>query len=216
MGPAIGPLHGNKIPSYFQLLCSHFQKAVTDYPTSCFVDELLAAYPDAKVILTVRDNVDVWHKSVMDTLWIGRFEFGKPRTAFRAFIQALIPKPVGIRVPQCIYKYTYLNDHPKLGRQAYLKHNAHVRDISPKDKFLEFNVKEGWGPLCDFLEVPVPDTPFPRVNDTKQFHTYMAMAKREAFLNLLSSVTAMMAFLVVLVAAIWIVLGKRFYSGEVN
>ena len=29
-------------------------------------------------------------------------------------------------------------------------------------------MKEGWGPLCEFLDVPVPDEPFPYLNDTAQ------------------------------------------------
>jgi hypothetical protein len=49
-------------------------------------------------------------------------------------------------------------------RQGYLDHNAHVRTLVPKEKFLEFQVREGWGPLCRFLGHPEPDTPYPNVN----------------------------------------------------
>ena len=42
-----------------------------------------------------------------------------------------------------------------------------VKKTVPKDRLLVFSVKEGWEPLCKFLDVPVPDEPFPRVNDTK-------------------------------------------------
>ena len=41
-----------------------------------------------------------------------------------------------------------------------------VKQTVPKDRLLVFDVKEGWNPLCKFLDVPVPDTPFPHVNDT--------------------------------------------------
>ena len=41
------------------------------------------------------------------------------------------------------------------------------RDFS--EKLLIYNVKEGWAPLCKFLEVPIPKEPMPRSNDKGQF-----------------------------------------------
>jgi hypothetical protein len=59
-------------------------------------------------------------------------------------------------------------------REASIKifqdHNAAVRAEIAPDRLLEFEVAQGWGPLCDFLDVPVPSSPFPRVNDTAAFH----------------------------------------------
>ena len=51
--------------------------------------------------------------------------------------------------------------------QFYQDHVAEVKRIVPKDKLLVFEVKQGWQPLCDFLNVPVPENPFPRINDTE-------------------------------------------------
>lgn len=205
MGQTTGPLHGKRLILFYFILSlnSQAKKAVTDYPAACFVDELLAAYPDAKVILTVRDNVEVWHKSVTDTLWAGRWAFGIPKSVYQAFIQLFIPKPLGITILQCIYRYTYLNNHPEDGRQAYLDRNAHVRAVAPKNMFLEFNVKQGWGPLCDFLQVPVPDTPFPRVNDTGNFHECMNNAKRKVVLKLLYSAGMAAVAVGAIGAALW-------------
>ena len=52
---------------------------------------------------------------------------------------------------------------------AYERHNAEVRASAPADRFLDFDVAQGWEPLCAFLGVPVPDEPFPNVNDREQF-----------------------------------------------
>ena len=52
---------------------------------------------------------------------------------------------------------------------AYERHNAAVRAAIPPERLLEFEVAQGWEPLCAFLDVPVPDTPFPRVNDQAMF-----------------------------------------------
>jgi hypothetical protein len=47
-------------------------------------------------------------------------------------------------------------------------HNKRMKELVPKEKLLVYDVREGWGPLCDFLDVPVPGVPFPRVNDSAQ------------------------------------------------
>ena len=53
---------------------------------------------------------------------------------------------------------------------VYERHNQDVRDaFAESDRFLEFEVAQGWEPLCAFLDKPVPDEPFPRVNDTDSF-----------------------------------------------
>ena len=41
-----------------------------------------------------------------------------------------------------------------------------VKATVPKDRLLVFEAKEGWEPLCKFLNVPIPENPYPRVNDT--------------------------------------------------
>ena len=56
------------------------------------------------------------------------------------------------------------NDIPTL-EAAYLAHIDKIKKMIPSDRLLIFNVKQGWEPLCQFLEKPVPDTPFPHVND---------------------------------------------------
>ena len=46
-----------------------------------------------------------------------------------------------------------------------------VKKTVPEEQLLIFNAKQGWKPLCDFLEIPVPahGRPFPHVNETKEF-----------------------------------------------
>jgi len=54
-------------------------------------------------------------------------------------------------------------------RKVFLDHYQHVRDITPKERFLEYRVQEGWEPLCKFLGHEAPDEPFPRINEQKDF-----------------------------------------------
>ena len=53
---------------------------------------------------------------------------------------------------------------------VYLDWIEYVKSSVPPEKLLIFNVKQGWEPLCKFLNVKVPETPMPRVNDTAEFH----------------------------------------------
>jgi hypothetical protein len=141
---------GHCMVFYFPTLLkiwAHLFKAVTDWPCATFVDEPIAAYPDAKVMLTIRYNVEVWRKSVIETFWTGRFVFAPPETNFHAFIQKIIPKPEGFLMPKMLYKHTLLKHHPEEGKEGYLKYNEHASVAAPKRRFLEFNVKDGWGPL---------------------------------------------------------------------
>ncbi len=48
-------------------------------------------------------------------------------------------------------------------------HIAEVKQTVPAEKLLVYEVKQGWGPLCSFLGVPVLDKPFPRLNDSAAF-----------------------------------------------
>ncbi len=51
----------------------------------------------------------------------------------------------------------------------------------PPERLLVFEAKQGWEPLCDFLGLPVPDGPFPRVNDTAEMRSRIDSLKRMAY-----------------------------------
>ncbi len=52
---------------------------------------------------------------------------------------------------------------------AYRRNDRKVRETFPADRPLVFNVADGWGPLCEFLGVPVPDEAFPHKNRRQEF-----------------------------------------------
>jgi len=49
------------------------------------------------------------------------------------------------------------------------RHNEQVMSVVPAERLLVWDVTQGWEPLCTFLEVDVPDEPFPHVNDSGTF-----------------------------------------------
>jgi hypothetical protein len=148
-------------------------QSTVDWPGAAFWRELVDAYPDARVILTIRDP-QRWYDSMAQTILRGGPRSRSPmarrvlrlltigRPEFRDFV-AMVNAVVADR-----------EFHGRAGDRAYAidayeRHNADVRASVPVDRLLVFNVAEGWSPLCDFLGVPVPDEPFPHVNDAAEF-----------------------------------------------
>ncbi|KAH7321822.1 P-loop containing nucleoside triphosphate hydrolase protein [Rhexocercosporidium sp. MPI-PUGE-AT-0058] len=137
--------------------------AVTDAPNACFADELLEIYPNAKVILSVRDP-DKWVAS-METSYY-RILGWAPFTAL-----AFFDKIIGTERAVCLlilqqWTNGHIYNREKL-REGFIRHNQHIRDIVPKGNLFEFQLEEigGWGPLCEFLGKDIPDEPYPRINE---------------------------------------------------
>eukprot|EP00357_Protocruzia_adherens_P018894 CAMPEP_0115021984 /NCGR_PEP_ID=MMETSP0216-20121206/31239_1 /TAXON_ID=223996 /ORGANISM="Protocruzia adherens, Strain Boccale" /LENGTH=223 /DNA_ID=CAMNT_0002394499 /DNA_START=50 /DNA_END=718 /DNA_ORIENTATION=+ len=142
-----------------------------DYPFSAYYKKALQAYPDAKVLLTVRDPKR-WYESVKNTIL--NFYLGS-----KTFPTSLISK-LDKRWENMWYlcgdgqirQNSGLFGSVMEGEEAAVKfYNDWVEEVKrvvPEDKLLVFSVKEGWEPLCKFLEVPVPEKPYPNVNDTAQ------------------------------------------------
>lgn len=138
--------------------------AVTDFPAAIFADELIAAYPSAKVILSIRDE-DAWFKSVQDTIW-HRWYAGKQAKQQTPSQSSGTESanPLQDLMITKLQAHVWQSDFPAHGRQAFREHNEHVRQLMKdrKEDFLEYNVQEGWDLLCRFLGKEVPGQPFPR------------------------------------------------------
>jgi hypothetical protein len=128
--------------------------ATVDWPGCAFWRELCAEYPDAKVVLSVRDP-QRWFESYRATIYEpvahGRPELGEWNEMVRSAI-----------VERSLHGEPHDRD-AVIG--AFERHNAEVRASVPPERLLVFEVAEGWEPLCAFLDRPVPDEPFPHVND---------------------------------------------------
>ena len=68
-------------------------------------------------------------------------------------------------------------------KKVYISMHEEVRRIVPKDRLLEFQLKDGWRPLCEFLGKDVPDTPFPRVNESAEFGERMKLIMKLAVIR---------------------------------
>jgi hypothetical protein len=134
-------------------------RSTVDWPGVYFWRDLIGRFPDAKVVLTVRDP-EQWYASAERTIWAAAQAPVQPGlAAFREMADATNwTGTFGGRFGDRAYAIEVFN-----------RHNAAVRETVPADRLLEYRIGEGWGPLCSFLGRPVPDEPFPRLNDTAEF-----------------------------------------------
>lgn len=133
-------------------------RAAVDWPVCAFWQELSEVYPDAKFILSLRDP-DKWFDSADATIFAGMRKFKDS------------DDPHGKMVQKLIVNNTFDGDisdrHHAI--EVFNRHNEQVKATLPARRFLTFEAADGWGPLCEFLEVPVPDEPYPRTNSTEDF-----------------------------------------------
>lgn len=133
-----------------------------DWPGARYWRELADYFPDAKVVLSVRDP-EKWYASIMNTIAVSfrtRREIGDvDRMALLEMAYETVGKQIfNERLDDCDYAIRVFNDHI-----------SQVQKEIASNRLLTFNSEEGWEPLCKFLKVPVPDTDFPNINSSKQY-----------------------------------------------
>ena len=129
--------------------------STVDFPACTSYKALAGAYPDAKVILTVRDP-EQWFASTQETIFAPHW------------IDYLRSVELGRFMQLTINDYFDDRMHDKAHLiQRYQQHIDEVKHAIPASRLLVFNVAEGWEPLCRFLNVPVLDSDFPRINDAE-------------------------------------------------
>lgn len=159
-----------------EILGKQGYRAGVDYPVSLFYKEIMQAYPDAKVLLNLRDPVR-WYSSVKNSI----FQLNKTATTFPCswflrltggYAAADLAKQVCRTVPAGSTLGLSMFEAIELGEETAVQFwNNHVEDVKrfvPEEKLLVWEVKEGWSPLCKFLDLPIPSIPFPNENDTNQ------------------------------------------------
>ncbi|RCG32702.1 sulfotransferase family protein [Sphaerisporangium album] len=161
-------------------------RATVDWPSCYFWEDLVSAYPEARVVLTVRDP-HRWYASVHETIY--RSSHRQPGWAGLAMrLEDRASAALRHRRRLCervIWQGTFGGrfDDEAYAVDVFDWHIAHVMAEVPPDRLLVYNVCQGWGPLCDFLGDPVPGEPFPRLNDTASFQR-MASRRRHRVLTL--------------------------------
>lgn len=135
-------------------------RASVDWPSAHFYADLADRYPEAKVILTKRDP-QRWFESISETIL----------KAMSARGDGPAPEDHPMRFADIIIaEKTLGRDFSRANAiAAFERHNAEVQRLIPAERLLVFEAAQGWDPLCNFLGVAAPDTPFPRTNSREEF-----------------------------------------------
>jgi hypothetical protein len=155
-------------------------EAAVDWPACTFYAELMERYPDAKVLLSVRDP-ERWYESTRSTIYeLGRISTGSPlsRLSFAFFfllVFGTFKTGQGPMTEEIVWRGTFDGkfEDKRHAIEVFNQHNEEVRRRVPQEQLLVYEVKEGWGPLCEFLGVEEPDTPFPHLNDAAEMRRRM-------------------------------------------
>ncbi|KAH8554487.1 P-loop containing nucleoside triphosphate hydrolase protein [Umbelopsis sp. PMI_123] len=156
--------------------------AAVDWPAAAFYKQLMEVYPDAKVIHTTRDP-EKWYTSVMNTIMAVNSLEG----------QADVPPQMLQR--QKMVRHIIFDGELKGSRdketcvQMFKDHDEEVKRHVPADRLLWFETGvDGWDKLCSFLGKEVPNTPWPHVNKSEEFHTRVQKLSQGAPMDDLSPV----------------------------
>ncbi|MEP2936441.1 MAG: sulfotransferase family protein [Gilvibacter sp.] len=162
-------------PTDWGTLFSNYNSAV-DFPTSMYYKELADYFPDSKIVLTTRDP-EKWYNSAFSTIY--SFDPG-----IGVKLKMLLSLPFS-STARNLFKVILLNEKSlwkkyfegKFEDKEYAigKFNQHIVDVKreiPENRLLLFHPRDGWAPLCEFLNVPVPDEPFPNANKGEDFASW--------------------------------------------
>jgi hypothetical protein len=169
-------------------------RAVVDWPGLVFYKELIWAYPDAKVILTVREP-ERWYKSAYNTIY--SMANGKILSAYLVSVGQLFSPTLRLTtrmVKRTIWEGTFGGRFEDKGHaiSVFDRHAKEVKRHVPDEKLLVYEVREGWGPLGEFLGARAPAKPFPHLNERAVF---LKMIRRRFAVPVGGSLVAALALL---------------------
>jgi hypothetical protein len=136
--------------------------ATVDNPGCNYWKELSAYYPDAKVILTTRD-ANKWFDSTNETIHSVEFARFMKNSPFGEMVQKTMWDRMENRMQDREYMVEFFN-----------KRTAEIIDSIDAERLLVYKVSDGWAPLCEFLDVPVPNLEYPRINSRNETKELLA------------------------------------------
>jgi hypothetical protein len=149
-------------------------EASVDWPGCTFYEQHMETWPDAPVLLTVRDP-EAWYRSVSNSIYAAK------EMAMRGELKPPEENPPSPEVMQMINGLIWNGTfHGRFHEKDYaLKvfhdHNEDVKRTVPPDRLVVYEIGQGWGPLVEMLGVQAPDAPFPHLNDTESFRQMFGM-----------------------------------------
>ena len=158
-------------------------KATADLPMALYFEQVMQEFPDCKFILTSRENSEVWFRSwnmltqsITQPAYLGGIFFDNVRqySYYLRWLYSVVNQDNKFLTEP----FPFPDQIKESAIASYEEHNRRVRELIPSDRLLEYNVREGWQPLCDFLEIDnCPDTPFPKSNSARSVQVQSVSAQ---------------------------------------
>lgn len=145
-----------------------------DWPGCTFWEEMAETWPDAPVLLSVRDP-EAWYRSCLNSIHAAK-EMALAGELEGGDEEGPSPEVVGM-INNLIWNGTFKGRflEKDYALEVFHRHNEFVKAKVPANRLLVYEIKQGWEPLCEFLGVDVPDTPMPHLNDTESFRNMFGM-----------------------------------------
>lgn len=148
-------------------------QSCVDWPACTFWEQIHATFPDAKVLLSVRDP-EAWHASCAKSIRASAQAAARGELAGGELdVSPDVLKLINGLIWDGTFAGRFEDRDFAIG--AFEAHNAAVRAKVPADRLLVYEVAQGWAPLCEFLEVPVPEEPMPHLNDAEAFRAMVGL-----------------------------------------
>ena len=164
------------------IIAKKFQ-ATADLPMALYFDQVMEQYPDCKFILTERENSEVWFRSwnvltnsITTPTQTGGLFFSKVKQYghYLRWLYSIVNQDDSFLNS----KFPFPEQNKEMAIASYEEHNRRVRETIPSHLLLEYNVKQGWDPLCKFLEIAeCPETPFPKTNSARSLQVQTISAQ---------------------------------------
>jgi hypothetical protein len=148
-------------------------ESTVDWPACTYWEQIWETFPDAKVLLSVRDS-ESWYASCQKSI------HASAQAAAKGELEggSVTVSPEAMKmINGVIWNGTFDGrfDDKEFALDVYNRHNEDVKSKVPADKLLVYEIKQGWEPLCEFLEVPVPETDMPHLNDATSFRAMVGL-----------------------------------------
>ena len=174
----------------WKLVFDKFEAAV-DWPAAAYYKELSEEFPDAKIVMGIRDP-EAWYQSVSETIYTvapnvpGWLKFFVPpaKKWVQMVEQTIWANELEGRFEDKTFAIEFFN-----------RRIAEVKQNIPADRLLVHQPQDGWEPLCKFLDLPVPATTYPWVNEGKEIKRAVKLLKILKWLPLFLLTTVLIFFL---------------------
>jgi len=165
--------------------------AVCDIPCLEYWPQISRAFPRARLVLTVREPV-AWYKSVSTTLLPLAAQINRWSFLLRLMCCILYQSTFQIRLLNILFRQIRCKEltQEAAAVRFYSKWNEEVTSAVKPGRLLVFDVREGWDPLCKFLNLSTPETPFPRLNDSS------ALVRHQWYITFLISLFLLLLLIV--------------------